>query len=121
MQSQAQTVAAYLNEVPAERRPALEQLRRLCHEYLVGFDESMTYGMPCYSRNGVVEVAFASQKNNIALYILRTDVLDQHRTAFAASAIGKGCIRYRNPNTIDYTIVSAMLKQTAEVVGTVCA
>ena len=76
--------------------------------------------MPSYSRNGVVEVAFNSQKNNIALYILRKDVLDQHRDAFPASAIGKGCIRYRNASKIDYEIVEELLRKTAQSVGSVC-
>lgn len=47
MQSNAQTVDAHLDEVPSDRRPALEHLRALCREHLAGFDEDMTYGMPC--------------------------------------------------------------------------
>jgi uncharacterized protein YdhG (YjbR/CyaY superfamily) len=82
MQSKAPTVDAYWEEVPPERLAALEQLRSLCRQYLVGFAESMVYDGPCYSRAGTVEVGFASQKNNIALYILRKDVLDRHRDAF---------------------------------------
>jgi uncharacterized protein YdhG (YjbR/CyaY superfamily) len=120
MQSIAPTVDAYLGEVPADRLPAIEQLRRLCRQHLAGFEESMVYGMPCYSRAGTVEVAFASQKNNIALYILHKEVLDAHRDAFAASAIGKGCIRYRNPDTIDFELVREMLVETSEFTGPVC-
>ena len=120
MQSQATTVDEYFKEIPAERKPAMEQLRRLCQEYLTGFEEGMVYGMPCYSRNGEVEIAFNSQKNNIALYILRRDVLDQHRAAFPASSIGKGCIRYRNANKIDYAIVEELLRKTAQSIGPVC-
>lgn len=90
MQSSAKTVPAYLKEVPAERRAALKKLRDLCRATLTGFDESMLYGGPCYSRNGVVEVGFASQKHFIGLYILRTDVMNAHNKkavdAFASSA-----------------------------------
>jgi hypothetical protein len=78
MQSSAKTVPAYLKEVPDERKAVLKQLRDLCRLTLTGFNESMTYGMPGYSRNGVVEVGFASQRNFIALYILRTDVMRSH-------------------------------------------
>jgi hypothetical protein len=76
--------------------------------------------MASYSRDGVVEVAFASQKQNIALYILRKDVLDTHRSAFPASALGKGCIRFRNPATINFTIVRALLEGTASASGEIC-
>jgi uncharacterized protein YdhG (YjbR/CyaY superfamily) len=120
MQSKAKTVSAYLDEVPADRRPALARLRQLCLQHLTGFEESMDYGEPCYSRNGVAEVGFASQKNNIALYILRKDVLDTHRDAFPKSNIGKGCIRYRNPDKIDFNLVKTMLIETRKSKGQVC-
>ena len=120
MQSNAPTVDAYLLEVPEDRRAAIERLRALCVQHLPGFEESMLYGMPGYSRNGTVEVGFNSQKNNIALYILRTDVLNEYRGLFSKSNIGKGCIRYPNPAKIDFGIVEAMLKATADTEGQVC-
>jgi uncharacterized protein YdhG (YjbR/CyaY superfamily) len=97
-----------------------KKIRKFCLKHLNGFEESMEFGMPSYSRNGVVEVAFASQKNNIALYILRTDVLNARRELFAKSNIGKGCIRYPNPAKIDYSIVEVMLEETANSEGPVC-
>jgi uncharacterized protein YdhG (YjbR/CyaY superfamily) len=120
MQSNAPTVDAYLDEVPGERVAAITELRRLCREHLPGFAEEMRYGMPSYSRDDVVEVAFASQKQNIALYILRKDVLDAHRDAFPASALGKGCIRFRNPTTINFAIVQALLQGITGATGEVC-
>ncbi len=120
MQSNAATVDAYLQEVPEDRRSSLIRLRELCRGHLDSFEESMRYGMPSYSRDGTVEVAFASQKNNISLYILRTDVLDAYRDQFPKSSIGKGCIRYRNPKKIDLKMVEEMLRKTAETVGPVC-
>lgn len=41
MQSSAPTVDAYLDEIPRERLAALIELRRLCREHLVGFEERM--------------------------------------------------------------------------------
>ncbi len=120
MQSKALTVAEYLKEVPKDRQPALKELRRLCLKHLAGFEESMVYGGPGYSRAGIVEVGFASQKNNVALYILRKDVLDAHRNKFAPSTIGKGCIRYRNPDQIDFDLVKKMLIETKKSKGKVC-
>jgi hypothetical protein len=62
MLSTAQNVTVYLDEVPAERKAALAKLRNLCRTSLKGFEESMQYCGPCYSRNGQVEVGVASQK-----------------------------------------------------------
>jgi uncharacterized protein YdhG (YjbR/CyaY superfamily) len=122
MQSSAKTVAAYIKEAPATRREALKRLRELCREILVGFKESMAYGGPTYSRNGVMEVGFASQKNFIGLYILRTDVMRAHRYLLNVPGItfGKGAIRYSKPETIDFNVVEKMLRATVESKGEVC-
>ncbi len=122
MQSSAKTVAAYIKEAPVTRQAALKRLRELCREILVGFKESMAYGGPTYSRNGVAEVGFASQKNFIGLYILRTDVMRAHRYLLNVPGItfGKGAIRYSKPDKIDFEVVEKMLRATLESTGEVC-
>jgi hypothetical protein len=64
MQSKARTVTAYLGQVPATRRSVLTKLRELCVQGLVGYQEVVEYGLPGYSKNGKVEIAFASQRVN---------------------------------------------------------
>lgn len=122
MQSDAKTVTEYLKEVPVERKTVLAQLRKLCRSHLKDFRESMEYSMPSYSRDSAVEVAFASQKNFIALYILRTDVMNAHKHLLKVKgiSIGKGCIRYSTPEKIDFKVVEQMLKATRESKGVVC-
>jgi uncharacterized protein YdhG (YjbR/CyaY superfamily) len=122
MQSKAKTVSAYLKEVPAERREALLKLRALCQKNLTGFTENIAYGGPSYSRNGEVEVGFASQKNFIGLYILRTDVMKAHKDQLKGKGIsvGKGAIRYSKPERIDFKVVGSMLSATQASTGPVC-
>ncbi|MGD8403255.1 MAG: DUF1801 domain-containing protein [Anaerolineales bacterium] len=122
MQSDAKNVDAYLEEVPAERKVALTRLRDLCRASLKDFEESMAYGMPSYSRNGEVEVAFASQKNYISLYILKQDVMDAHKESVAGKGIsfGKGCIRYSRPERIDFKLVEQMLVANEKLDAPIC-
>ena len=122
MQSQAKDVTAYLEEGPTERKAALEEIRRQCLAVLKGFEESMQYGGPCYSRNGVVEVGFASQKHFIGLYILRMDVMNAHKKLLKIKGVslGKGCIRYSKPEMIDFKVVKSLLKATVRSTGEVC-
>jgi len=122
MQSQAKDVTTYIEEAPAERQEALTRLRELCRAELTGFKESMVYGGPSYSRRGEVEVGFASQKNFIGLYILRTDVMNAHRHLLAGKGIsvGKGAIRYSTPERIDFDVVQSMLRDTLVSTGPVC-
>jgi len=122
MQSSAKTVTAYLREVPPERKAALTKLRDLCRAELTDFEEAMEYGGPTYSRGGEVEVGFASQKNFIGLYILRTDVMNAHKEQLKGKgvSIGKGAIRYSKPERIDFKVVESMLRATQESTGPVC-
>ena len=122
MQSTARDVTAYIAEAPAERQEALTRLRDLCRAELTGFEESIDYGGPCYKRNGEVEVGFASQKNFIGLYILRTDVMNAHRDLLQVKgvSVGKGAIRYSKPEKIDFNVVRSMLRATVESTGPIC-
>ena len=121
MQSKAKNVDDYLKEVPETRQESLAQLRKLCLEILDGYEESMEYGMPSYKKKeGEVEVAFASQKNYISFYILKEDVLNNHREALAGLNLGKGCIRYRKPQQIDFKIVQQLLTESYQSTNEIC-
>jgi len=121
MQSKTESVTEYLQEVPEKRQPALSQLRQLCLEKLVGYEESMAYGMPSYQKkDGEVEVAFASQKNYISLYILKEAVLNKYRQDLAHLNLGKGCIRYRQPHQIDFDLVAKLLEESFQSDSEIC-
>lgn len=122
MQSKAKDVSTYIKEAPAAWPEALNRLRDLCRATLTGFKESMAQGGPSYSRNDEVEVGFASQKNFIGLYILRTDVMKAHKDLLKGKGIsvGKGAIRYSKPERINFDVVKSMLRGTVESTGPVC-
>lgn len=120
MQSMARDVATYLEEVPADRRACLTRLRQLCRATLAGYEECIEYGMPCYKKDGVAEVAFASQKNHIALYVMKTDVVEGNRDRLAGLSVGKGCIRYTRPEKMDFDVVERLLAGTAASTGGAC-
>ena len=122
MQNTAKDVAAYLDEVPVDRNAALNKLRELCCTLLKGFEESMKYGGPCYSRNGQVEVGFVSQKHFIGLYILRLDVMNAHRELLNVKGVslGKGCSAISKPEKIDFKVIEMLLKATHKSKGEIC-
>ncbi len=120
MTSKAPNVDAYLAELPAERRATLDKLRRLCRKTLAGYEECMAYGMPAYQRRGVPELAFASQKQYVALYVMKKDVVDEFREALPAASIGKGCIRFTKPEQIDFAVIERILRRTTESASAPC-
>jgi uncharacterized protein YdhG (YjbR/CyaY superfamily) len=119
MQSTATDVDTYLDEVPVERRAVLAAIRQLCLDLLPGYEEGMSYGMPSYTKDGVVEFGFASQKNYISIYGVKSDALEAHRAELVGASVGKGCIRYTKPEKVDLEAVGRLLKATAASKGQV--
>ena len=121
VQSKAGTVEAYIQEVPGDRRDVLKKFRALCLKVLAGYKESMTYGMPSYGRAGEeIEIAFASQKHYISLYILRTAILDKHREELSHLDLGKSCVRYRKLSQIDWDWVTKVLLESRQSSDNIC-
>ncbi|MBS0295510.1 MAG: DUF1801 domain-containing protein [Proteobacteria bacterium] len=112
MQSKATTVDAYIAEADDTRRPALERLRALCREHLPDHAEEMKWGMAAYSR-GEGYVAFANQKQYLALYGLRGAATRLGLIEQMGGDPGKGCFRYRKPEQIDYALLTALLEDIA--------
>jgi uncharacterized protein YdhG (YjbR/CyaY superfamily) len=111
MQSKAANVAAYIAEAPAERQAVLKKLRSLCRAELKGAKECMDYGMPCYKQGDVMTVCFASQKQYIALYGCGGVLKKNHPLAAAKLDCGKGCIRFKKPGQIDFTLLQQLLQE----------
>ena len=95
-----------------DRRPALDEVRRLCRKILKDYDERIEYGMPAYSKNQKLEVAFASQKQYISLYFMKKQVVDDHRAQLTGLSVGKGCIRFKKIGESDLKVLASLLRAT---------
>ncbi|MFF0637291.1 iron chaperone [Nocardia sp. NPDC004151] len=118
--STASTVDDYLGELPEDRRPVVTQLRELCRDTLTGFREAMAYGMPVYERDGTAEIAFASQKHYISFYLMRSDLRETFAEHLDTKDMGKGCLRFRKPEAVDFDLLRTILEATAASRGTIC-
>jgi hypothetical protein len=54
------------------------------------------------------------------LYLLRTDVRLAFAQRLAGQDMGKGCLRFRGPERVDFDLVRDLLRATAAEPGTVC-
>ncbi|WP_432089638.1 iron chaperone [Streptomyces sp. bgisy095] len=111
--SEAGDVDGYMSGLSGERAAALAEVRRLCLEELTGFDEVMAYGMPAYERDGVCEIAFAAQKQYLSFYLMRGDVREAFEERLAGQDMGKGCLRFRKPESVDHALLRDLLRATA--------
>ncbi|KRW97454.1 hypothetical protein AQY21_03660 [Paracoccus sp. MKU1] len=120
VQSQATSVDDWLDGLAAAERPIFEQLRAACRQELANWEERMQWGMPGYGPSGRDNaVSFNAQKRHIAFYAGPTTV-ERFRERLAGIDCGKGCVRYRNTDRIDFAVLRAMLRDIHTRGGTMC-
>lgn len=71
-------------------------------------------------RDRDAEIPFASQANYISLYVLKTDVVEANRAAMRGLSVGKGCIRFRSPEKVDFAVVKKLLADTRRSSKGIC-
>ncbi len=121
MKSQATTVDAYLAELPENRRTVLAALRAIIRQHAsAGVEERIQYGMPAYFRGDEMLLAFAAQKNYLALYGCG-GVFDRFRADLAGLNCGKGCLRFRDeqelPPALAERLIAAALRAHSAAAG----
>lgn len=133
MQSKAQSVDAYMSELPEERKAPMQRLREVFKANLPeGFNEEMNYGMigyvvphsiypkgyHCSPELPLPFVNIASQKNFIAVYhmgiysdekLLNWFVEEFPKHSKAKLDMGKSCIRFKKMDQIPYDLIGELL------------
>ena len=110
MQSKAATISEYLEELPPDRRSALNELRTLIHRVAPGTVEAMQYGLPAFGDL----CAMASQKNYMSLYVCESDVVTAHLPKLGKVSCGKGCIRFKRLADLNLNAVESILRKVLE-------
>ncbi|MGB2897028.1 MAG: DUF1801 domain-containing protein [Anaerolineales bacterium] len=115
MRSSASTVDKYLDELPGERREAIEAVRRVILKNLpMGYEEVMNWGMityqvpletypDTYNKKPLMYAALASQKNHMAIYLTAIYINEETNREFEAAYratkkrydVGKSCVRFK--------------------------
>jgi hypothetical protein len=114
VKSQANTVAAYLKELPAERRKVVSEVRKLIRRRLpAGYEEAMNWGVIVYqvpfkkfadthNDQPLCYAGLAAQKNNYSLYLMciyghqefQSRLYDAAKQLGKKLDMGKACIRF---------------------------
>ena len=135
MTSTAHSLEEYLREVPEDRKPALEQLRKIILENLPkGFEEGMSYGMigyyvphsiypkgyHCDTKLPLPFMSFASQKNSINFYHMGIYANKELYNWFVSEYpnyskkkldIGKSCMRFKKTEDIPFQLIGELVKK----------
>jgi len=59
-------------------------------------------------------------KQHICVYILKREVMLNNKERLKGLNHGKGCIRFANPEKIDYELIKKLLIETEESDATIC-
>ena len=111
MQSKAATISEYLEELPPDRRSALNELRALIHRVAPKTVEAMQYGLPAFGDL----CALASQKNYMALYVCESDIVKARLAQLGKVSCGKGCIRFKRLADLNLHAVESILREILEL------
>ena len=132
MQPKPETPEAYLNQLAADRKQAMEQLREILLQNLPqGFTETMQYGMisyvvphnlypmgyHCDAKLPLPFISIGSQKNYIALHHLGmyadAELVAWFQNEYPKHSktkldMGKGCIRFKNISQIPLPLIAEL-------------
>jgi len=133
MQSKATTVEAYLAELPADRRAALEAVRKVILQNLdKHYIENMSYGMitwcvphslypagyHCNPKQALPFAALASQKNYMSVYLCNYASPTEDawfRSAWKKSGkkldMGKCCVRFKKVDDLALDVVGEAIRR----------
>lgn len=130
--SSAKTVAAYLDELPEERRKVISKVRAHVRKRLPkGYDETMAFGMinyivpksvvpETYNGQPLCYAAIAAQKNHFAVYLMNAYVGTPVGTKLAAEFkaagkkldMGKSCVRFKSLDDISLDAIGNAIAAT---------
>ena len=125
MRSEAETVDAYLAELPDDRRAAIEAVRAAILANLPeGYEEAMNWGMisyqvpletypDTYNAQPLMYAALASQKNHMAVYLTavyadedtREEFLNAYRKTGKKLDMGKSCVRFKRLDDLPVELI----------------
>jgi hypothetical protein len=134
MQSKATTVKQYLAELPADRRDAIEAVRRVILENLdKDYEEAMQYGMigyavphrvfpagyHCDPKQPLPFAALAAQKNHMSVYLMAVYANGPEegwlRERWAKTGkkldMGKCCIRFKKLDDLALDLIGAAIRR----------
>ena len=103
------TIDEYLAQVPADKRAALQWLRRHIKAAAPGAEECISYGIPAFRLDGRVLVYMGAATHHCAFYP-GAHPIEAHRKALAPYDTSKGTIRFSPDAPLPAALVRRLVK-----------
>ena len=108
----AATIDEYLAQVPADKRAALQWLRRHIKAAAPGAEECISYGIPGFRLDGKLLVHFGAAAKHCAFY--PGAVVDDHTLELRGYDTSKGTIRFQPDHPLPAALVRKLVKAQIE-------
>jgi uncharacterized protein YdhG (YjbR/CyaY superfamily) len=109
MSAKPQTIDEYLAPLSAEKRAALEKLRRAIQAAAPKADECISYGIPAFRLDGRLLVAFGAAAKHCSFYPGAFPV-QAHQRELEAYDTSKGTIRFPADRPLPATLVRKLVR-----------
>ena len=109
MRVKPQSIDQYLASLSAEKRAALERLRKTIKAAAPGAEECISYQLPAFRLNGRMLVWFGAASNHCAFYpgALPIETLKDELAAYDTS---KGTIRFQADRPLPAALIRKLVK-----------
>lgn len=110
MAAKPKTIDEYLAAVSADKRAALEKLRKTIKAAAPKAEECISYGMPAFRLNGRVLVCFGAGANHCAFYPSSGSIVAAFAEELKGYDTSKGTIRFAADKPLPAALVKKIVK-----------
>jgi uncharacterized protein YdhG (YjbR/CyaY superfamily) len=102
------TISKYIASFPPKVQAILQTLRKAVRRAAPSAEEKVSYGIPCFARNGNL-VHFAAFKKHIGFYP-RSTAIAKFKKELSAYEVSKGTIRFPLDKPLPVGLIGKMVK-----------
>ena len=108
------SVDEYIATQPADTQAILERVRSTIRKAVPTAEETISYGMPTYERDGTYIIYFAGWKQHYSLYPATRRLVAALRDELAPYAVNKGTIRFPISEPVPVKLIGHIARFLAE-------
>jgi uncharacterized protein YdhG (YjbR/CyaY superfamily) len=107
--SKPKTIDEYLEGLPADKRSALEKLRKTIRAAAPKAEECISYGIPAFRQNGVLE-GFGASANHCSFFPFNSTTVAAHKEELKGYETSKGTIHFQPEKLLPAALVRKLVK-----------
>jgi uncharacterized protein YdhG (YjbR/CyaY superfamily) len=105
----AKTIDEFLAHVSADKRAALEKLRKTIRATVPNSEECISYGVPSFRLDGKLLVAYGAGAKHCAFYP-GAHPIEVHKDELKAYSTSKGTVRFTADSPLPVALVRKLVK-----------